>query len=190
MLLACGTATAEPANNADPDKSDPLAREAAEEANLESNAPRAGLTLSAAVGGSLVVGSDGGVGKGGALSLRLGHVATPHTVITFEIVGGSYFHSVTSGATKRNDDVNVLAGAQWYTTPGLFLRAAGGFGTYTKVDASLTTNYPGPAGLVGFGYDLFRRHYLVLGVEGFGIGKIARDGIHTFFGFCFGLSYY
>ena len=51
------------------------AAEAADEANLESNAPRAGMTFSVALGAGITMGD--GVGRGPALSFRIGHVATP-----------------------------------------------------------------------------------------------------------------
>lgn len=192
---APAASAASAAGSADDAKPDPLAEAAADEANLESNAPRMGLTFSGAAGGSIGVGADDGVGRGGALSLRLGHVATPATIITFEVVAGSFLHS-TGGTTLHNDHVSVVAGAQVYMTPGLWLRAAGGFGVYTKRELDMTTGatdataYPGPAGLVGVGVDLFRRHYFVLGLEAFSVANIARDGLHTLSALCLGLSYY
>ena len=60
------------------------------EANLESKEPRDGLTFALAIGGGILGG--GGIGTGGAVSLRLGHVATRSSVITFEITGTGKRH--------------------------------------------------------------------------------------------------
>jgi hypothetical protein len=183
---ATPTAASEPA-------ADDLARHAAEEANLVSIAPRVGLTFAIAVGGAMLLGGDGGVGRGGALSLRVGQVATPNTIITFELTGGSALHD-TQGMLLHNDDGNVLAGGQYYAAPVFWVRGAGGFGVYTKHSvlgaSTMTATYSGPAGAVGAGLDLYRRHYLAIGLEAFAIAKIARDGLHTTSGLCLGVSYY
>jgi hypothetical protein len=187
--LAATLVLASAAAHADP-KPDPRAVEAADGANLESTAPRAGLTFAGALGGSLFVGSAGGVGRGGAISLRLGHVATSTTILTFELAGGTFFHA-TGDKTMRDDDANILAGAQRYTNASLWIRAAAGFGVYTHRRAAMADQtLPGPAGAVGVGIDLVRRRYLVLGFEVFGIGKIHRDGLLVTSGICLGLSYY
>ena len=65
-----------------PSPPDPYAEEQAREANLVSNAPREGMTFSAALGLGLTLGD--GVGRGPGVSVRLGHVATPRTVLTFD----------------------------------------------------------------------------------------------------------
>jgi hypothetical protein len=168
---------------------DPLAEDSAREANLESNAPREGMTFSAAVGGSLFLGS--GLGKGGALSLRIGHVMTPSAILTFELVGGSYFHKVAMNADAlRNDEANILAGAQYYTNPSLWIRGAAGYGGYTVREPMSTKTFSGISGAVGIGLDIARRRYLVLGIEAFGIASINRNGLLAMSGLCLGLSYY
>jgi len=187
-----GAAHAEPAEPT----ADELARHAAEEANLESNAPRVGLTLAIAAGGAVLIGADGGVGRGGALSLRVGQVATPRTIITFELTGSSAKHDVSAMAGVppakpiNNDAVAAMVGGQYYAAPVFWLRASGGFGVYTKRTSDSITTYPGPAAGVGAGLDVYRRHYLAIGFEAFSIAQLARDGLHTSTALCLGLSYY
>ena len=66
---------------ADP-PADPRAVAAGDEANLVSNAPRSGVVFAVALGGGLVLGGNGsaagdtGVGRGEAISFRVGHVAS------------------------------------------------------------------------------------------------------------------
>jgi hypothetical protein len=64
---------------------DPAAQLAGEEANLESTARRKGFTFGISIGPSVTIG--GGTGTGGAVSLKLGQVAGPRTVISFELNG-------------------------------------------------------------------------------------------------------
>src|SRR5262249_49128932 len=73
------------------DKADPAAQNAGNEANLESNAPREGVTVSAALGPGLII-AKGTVGQMPMASFRIGHVATPATIITFELESGTFFH--------------------------------------------------------------------------------------------------
>src|SRR5215467_6429466 len=72
-------------------KADPVAEHAAQEANLESNAPRQGVMLSAALGGGVLI-ARGTVAEIPVLSLRVGHSATPTTQLLFELTGGTYVH--------------------------------------------------------------------------------------------------
>lgn len=187
-VLACGRIASANTDPAEPPP-DPRAQSSAEEANLESNAPRSGFTTSASLGAAMMVGGDGGVGRGGMLSLRIGEVATPNTIITFELTGGSALHDLGQ-TTLHNDDVNVLAGAQYYFTPVLWLRGAAGWGVYTRRDSMGTHTFNGPAAGFSVGLDLFTRHYFRIGLEALSIGKVARDGVHTTSGFCLGFSYY
>jgi hypothetical protein len=171
---------------------DPSAQEAAEEANLESNAPRHGTTFSVAVGGGLTMGD--GVGRGPSASFRVGHVATPLTVLTFELTGGSLLHEDTGSTMLRhNDDFSLMAGALHYVADSLWIRGAGGLTVYT------TDNLPpephpahaGFGGLLGLGLDFVRWHYLVLGVESFGqLSVVSTKGLVFNSGFCLGLTYY
>jgi hypothetical protein len=167
----------------------------ASEANLETKAPRSGVTLSAAFGPSFGVGFgiDGSVGTGGALTLRLGHVMTPRSVLTLELVGASQLHQAAmQGATLHNDDLRLLVGAQYYAQPSLWVRFGGGYGSYhedfggDKGDRTLR----GVAGLLGFGLDLARFGHWVIGSEFFTSGTITKDGLMTSQALCLGVSRY
>lgn len=199
LALACAAATAhaEPALQADAATSsapaaDSAAEERAREANLESTAPRHGTTFSAMLGGAtfLGLGTQNSVGRGPAVSFRLGHVATPRTVLTFELTAMSMLHAV-GGQTYPNTHGNLLAGAQYYTSSSLWVRGAGGFGIYDRRgDPMHTQPIAGPAGAFGIGIDLVRRHYLVLDLEVTLVGMVNREGVLTNGALGLGLNYY
>jgi len=176
---------------ADEAKPDPNAQSSAEEANLESNAPRQGVTFSAALGGGLLVakGSDGTMP---ILSLRLGHVMTPDSVLTLELTGGTILHKPAGMSTTLLDSTgSVLAGALFYTHPSVWIRGAGGLNVHTIDNGALGKSVvPGVAGAFGAGVDLVRRHFVVLGLEVLGIGAIDRNGLLLTGGLSVGLSYY
>ena len=184
---------------ADTPAPDSRAVQAGDDANLESNAPRSGLTLSFSVGGGLVLGGNGGgtgdtgVGRGEALSFRIGHVATRDTVITFEFTGGSRFHepSVTGSSLQHDDDFALMAGALVYVAPSLWLRAAGGISVLTIDDSMGLQPHTGIGGLGGVGIDLLRWRQLVLGIEAWGLTSVvAVRGMVFDSGLCLGLTYY
>ena len=183
LVLLGGIAHADP---------DPAAEQAASEANLESTSPRHGTTFSAAAGGSFALGFgiDDSVGRGGALSLRLGHVMTPDSILLLELEGASQFHKTSMNSVVHNDDVHVLVGAQYYTNASLWVRAGVGYGTYTLVQAERTTKLGGAGAVLGLGLDILRRHYFVLGLEAFTTGTINKDGVITSSALCVDLSYY
>jgi hypothetical protein len=155
---------------------DKRAEQQANEANLESNAPRAGVTFSAAIGGGL----------------GLGHVATAQDVITFELTGSSLLHEPMPGDLRHNDFADLMAGALHYSSGSLWVRGAGGLVLYTVDDPGKSKSpHPGGGGLVGLGVDLARWHYLVLGLEAFGVGAIvSTKGLMVTSGICLGLTYY
>jgi hypothetical protein len=171
---------------------DPTAQEAAEEANLESNAPRHGTTFSISVGGGLTMGD--GVGRGPSASFRVGHVATPLTVLTFELTGGSLLHQDKASTTiHHNDDFSLMAGALHYVNASLWVRGAGGLTVYTtdNTPPELHPAHAGLGGLVGLGIDFVRWHYLVLGLESFGqLSVVSTKGLVFNSGLCLGLTYY
>jgi hypothetical protein len=172
---------------------DPAAEEAASEANLESIAPRAGMTFSGSVGGGLTMGD--GVGRGPAASFRVGRVATPTTVLTFELTGGSLLHQMdTKGSPiQHNDLFSVMAGGLHYVNSSLWIRGAGGLSVYTtdNTPAEPKPAHPGVGGLFGVGIDLARWHYLVLGLETYGqMAVISTRGLMFNSGLCLGLTYY
>lgn len=148
--------------------------EYAADANLESTENRQGLTFAASVGGGLLVGIgiDGPTGRGGSLDLRLGHVATPHTVITFEVGATIVLHGTMDSPVYTNSDTNVLAGAQYYVSESLWLRFAGGLGIYqashvqgSNNNVNVDLRQIGPAVLGGIGLDIARFKWAVVGLE-------------------------
>jgi hypothetical protein len=175
------------------DKADPAAEDAADEANLESNAPRAGMTFSVALGAGVTMGD--GVGRGPALSFRVGHVATPSTVLTLELTGGSLLHQQSApmgnGPIMHNDFVGLMAGALHYVSGSFWIRGAGGLATYTVDSGTNNKAHLGITGVGGLGLDFVRWHYLVLGIETFSqVAVVGTRGLMLNTGLCLGLTYY
>ncbi|HTR50852.1 MAG TPA: (2Fe-2S) ferredoxin domain-containing protein [Kofleriaceae bacterium] len=194
LVLGGGVARADdgkPASDPPPTKPDPLAQAKAEDANLESDAPRQGVTISFAVGGGLVVG-NGTSETIPAASLRLGHVATPNTVITLEIAGGTFQHKESTTSDILYDTSgSALAGALYYVTPSLWIRGAGGVNVHTQDNGTAgTSKMVGPAGAFGAGVDLIRRRFWVFGAEMFAITAINRNGLLVTGAMGIGLSHY
>jgi hypothetical protein len=173
-----------------PSPPDPYSEAQANEANLVSNAPRAGMTFSVALGAGLTMGD--GVGRGPGASFRVGHVATPHTVLTFEVTIGSLLHEPSPGDLRHNDTGNLMAGALYYLNNSLWVRGAGGLTLYTVSEPGQSTKPHGGIGsLVGVGLDLFRWHYLVLGLETFSsVSLVATRGLMLNSNLGIGLTYY
>jgi hypothetical protein len=146
----------------------------ASDANLESTANRQGFTFAFSGGVGLLVGLgiEGPTGRGGTLDLRLGHVATPRTVITFEAGATLTLHGKEGMPVYTTTNTNILAGAQYYVSESLWLRLAGGLGIYQASHVQATNNNVftdvhqlGPAVLGGIGLDLARFKWAVLDVE-------------------------
>jgi hypothetical protein len=202
LVAAASVAHAEALPPARPAAPDPAVVEAAD-ANLESTANRRGLTFAVALGGGLMVGVGikDSVGRGGALSLRLGHVATPRTVITFELAITAALHRPSGTAAqmpsgiKPNSDANFLAGAQYYVNPSLWLRGAGGLGLYQGRAVAVSNvavgdvTLVGPALLAGAGLELARFKWAVLGIEVATSAMISGDGVLITGGVGLGLSF-
>jgi len=172
---------------------DPVAEEAASEANLESNAPRAGMVFAISLGGGLTMGD--GVGRGPAASFRIGHVATSTSVLTLELTGGSLLHQMEGKGTpiQHNDFFSLFAGGLHYVNSSLWIRGAGGLTVYTtdNTPPEAKPSHPGAGGLFGVGIDLARWHYLVLGLEAYGqMAVVSTKGLMFNSGFCLGLTYY
>jgi hypothetical protein len=175
--------------HADPDV-DPNAQAAGGEANLESNGPREGMTYSGSIGGGMII-SQGKSAPVPTLDLRLGHVATATTIVTLELVGGTYAHKVaTMGSTHIDTQTSLLIGAQVYIAPSVWVRGGGGFGSHNTDDGSGLTPHPGLTAIAGAGVDLVRWHYMVLGLEGFYNGTFAKGGYTSLGGIGLGLSHY
>lgn len=193
LLALAIPAHAEPSKSAPPP--DEIADIESREANLEPTEPRKGLTFAGAVGGGIFLGGDIGVGRGPALSLRIGHVATRKTVITFELTGSSGLHKESlDGDVVADNNFGLLAGAQRYTSGSLWVRGAGGFTVFVE---DVMTNGSGGktprggiGGLAGAGFDIARWGYLVLGFETFGLASVSRDGFKLQLAFSLGLSHY
>ncbi|HET7505501.1 MAG TPA: hypothetical protein VFK02_30985 [Kofleriaceae bacterium] len=156
------------------------------DANLESIDDRQGVTFSGSLGGGLIVGFGikDSVGRGGSISLRLGHVATRRTVITLELAITAALHKLAmNSATATDTDTNLLAGAMYYVNNSLWLRFGGGVGAYQARKVVLSNGQPGdltlvgPAVLAGAGLDLVRFKYAVVGFEFGTSAMINRDGV-------------
>jgi len=177
---------------------DPAVEEAAD-ANLESVQARSGLTFDAAAGAGLIfgIGVKDSVGRGPAVSLRLGHVATRHTVITFEIDVTTALHMpVATKTLEANTSTNLLAGARYYVSPSLWLRGAGGIGAYLGKKVAILDNGKlgditlfGPAVLGGIGLDLARWKWAVLALDAATSAMINREGVLIVSGLKLGLSF-
>jgi hypothetical protein len=182
-------AVSEPPKGSSPD---PIADVESREANLESTSPRSGLLVSLSIGFGVLMGGDIGVGRGGMASLRLGHVATRRTLITFELTGTGALHKQgTNDAPVTDTNAGLFAGAQTYASGSTWFRIAAG---PTVFNANIGgTGYhqaAGLGGLLGGGLELARWGYLVLGLEALTMGSITRDGFKFQFGFGLGLAHY
>ena len=169
---------------------DPEATRAGE-ANLESLAKRREFTFGAALGPSVTIGKTTGTGTGATLSLRLGQVATPNTVISFQLNVGGILRRVATGMDpmgKPTTDLRTstissfLAGAQYWFGPSIWIRMNGGLAVTTCekcTTAGADTRRAGLAGGAGLGVDVLRVRGLVLGVEAYNISQITKDGLQT-----------
>jgi len=208
-LAVTGVAHAEPKPPATPSASPPSAApgatraapapaaeapdpavEYAAAANLESTANRQGFILAGSVGGGLLVGLgiEGSTGRGASFDVRLGHVATPRTVITFEFGGTIVLHGTAKlnamdSATYTNTNLNLLTGAQYYVTESLWLRFAAGLGRYqaSHVESkdklvSIDVQQTGPAVLGGIGVEIARFKWAAFGLE-IGTSAMVRSGV-------------
>ena len=185
LVAAAATAHADP-----PAAPADLAAVEAGDANLESTAHRHGVTFAFSLGGGVLLGFGikDSVGRGGAGSFRLGHVATPRTVISLEVAVTAALHRPAStttmpGALETNTNAELLLGAQYYVNPSLWVRGAGGLGVYqgrrvvvSTVDLGDVTLIGG-AVLFGAGVDLARFKWAVLGVEFSTSAMINSDGV-------------
>jgi hypothetical protein len=183
-----------PADNAP----DPAVADASE-ANLESTENRRGLTFAGSLGGGLILGFGikDSVGRGPAVSLRLGHVATRRTVITFEIGVTAALHkpAAMDSSLQTNTNTNLLAGALYYVNPSLWVRFGGGLGVYRGSQVTLGSGaignvmLAGPAVLGGVGVDIARFKAAVLGLEVGTSAMINSDGVLLASGLNLGLSF-
>ncbi|MGE0870753.1 MAG: hypothetical protein AB7P03_19460 [Kofleriaceae bacterium] len=174
------------------------------DANLESLENRRGVTFSLAVGPSFTLvrrsipnqsDVEGNVENGGALSLKLGHVATPRTVITVELRGSTHFHRIGMSKLERNITSMVLAGAQYWVAPSLWLGAGIGAGLYQGHSVEIAPSVlgditlPGPAGGVGLGVNLVRWRSVVLALDAYSSLMVHRKGLLSTTGIALGLAF-
>lgn len=184
-------APAIPATTAAPAEPDPAVAQASD-ANLESTSPRRGVVFTVALGGGLIAGLGvaSSTGRGPAVSVRLGRVATPTTVLAFELTATGALHRTPNGsAIKTNADTHLLVSAQHWLNDSLWLRAGGGLGIYQAqgvrpmVDAMGHVVYGddparfGPALLGGAGVEIVRIRTAVLGLEAAVAATVNRDGV-------------
>jgi hypothetical protein len=178
-----------------PSEPDEIADVEGREANLESREPRKGLTFAVAIAPLGITLGGAGVGRGPSISLRLGHVATRKTVITFELATASALHKrATMDDTVSDNTIGFFVGAQRYTSGSFWLRIAGGPAALVK---NANTNgsggdppIAGLGGLLGGGLDIARWGYLVLGLEATTLTSLSRDGFKMNLAIGLGLSYY
>jgi hypothetical protein len=197
VIALAGAAHAEPRVAAAPPPPDSAVDDAAD-ANLESIADRRGLTFDAAVGGGLVVGLGikDSVGRGGSVSLRLGHVATRRTVINFNLDVTAALHKEGSaGSVYTNTAAAFSAGARTYLNTSLWVRGAGGLGIYDAHQVALENGQHGdvrlfgPAVLAGLGIDLARFKWAVLALDTGVTAILTTDGVLVTSGLRLGLSF-
>lgn len=154
------------------------------DANLESIQPRRDFLLTAGFGPSFSIGFslDDATAQGGALTLRLAHVANRRALFAVEAVVSALFFGV-SGHTYRTEASNLLVAVQYYVNPALWLRAGVGWGRYMgrelRVDDFILRDrfvYDGPSGSAGVGLDVLRIGRFRGGLELSSTTMINRDG--------------
>lgn len=182
-------AFAAPLAHADP-RPDPRAVAAAREANLEPESAREGFAIGIAVGPSvqMAYGIGNATGGGGGFDLRLGSVASARWVWLIEIAATAYPHDDTA-----NQSAVLTFGGQLYLREAFWLRAGGGFATFTRREARGATpseQFGGLGGIGAAGFDLVRRGGLALSAEGAGTLALYRDGTVIGFALQLGLSWY
>jgi hypothetical protein len=197
LLLACTVAHAGGLQDQAVKDPDPAADRAGD-ANLESKEHRSGLTFAGSLGGSVTLGFGikDSVGRGGSLSLRLGHVATPRTLITFEVAFDAVLHQPPgmNSSIETNSNTDLVAGAQYYVNPSFWIRGGGGVGIYQGRQVALSNGQRGnlqligPAALGGFGIDFVRVKYVVFGFEGKVSAMASNQGVLMALALGLGLS--
>jgi hypothetical protein len=156
---------------------DSEARRQAEDANLAPVGPRHGVAAGIFFMGWQQVGSVDDAGRGGGVGLRLGASASSNTVVWLELVAGAFPDTSKAGCiTERclsyiESTAALIASAQRYVGPNLWLRGGGGFASYTQVVKSGTDRVEtravdgGFAAAAGIGVDLVRLHTTRVSLE-------------------------
>jgi hypothetical protein len=174
---------------------DPAAIEAGE-ANLEP-IERRGVVFTVALGGGLSIGlgMDNATGQGGAVTLRVGHVANARTVVAAELVGSVLLFGV-NGKLYRTDVQNLLISGQRYISPALWVRAGVGVGRYAGNELRMgdaifreRIRLVGPAGSAGAGIDVLRFRRGRASLEFCTTAMLNREGVMASNAFLLGLSF-
>ena len=190
LVAIAGTAFADTAAPVAAPPPDPAATRAGD-ANLEPITHRKGFTFGISVAPELTLGTgDVGSNTGGIVSLRLGQVATPSTVVYVELAGAGQLHKV-GDRLEQNTHTSFFLGAQYWAA-SLWVRGGLGVGVYRGNDvpmAGQNIRHAGPGSSVTVGVDLVRMKSLVLDLEVFAMGMLHRDGIITTNGLGLGLSF-
>lgn len=197
-----GLAHADKIEEPKPTPPDPVAEDTANESNLVSNVHHDKLSVTGAIGGGLILGD--GVGRGAAGSFRIGF-RHRSIVETLELNVGTLFHQPDGPQPEKvlhNDDVSVMGGIQYYSTPSLWFRGAAGLTVYT-VESETTPPAPTPVmrlpdqvhfgggALFGLGIDIVRLRHFVLDVEMFAVlSVVGTKGLMSMNGLCLGGSFY
>jgi hypothetical protein len=118
-----------------------------------------------------------------------------------EVQGGGIVHQPATmpgepkPAIATNSLAAILAGAQHYIAPSLWLRIGFGFGSYSRNDEPVNgvlvahETLAGFISNVGIGLDLVRWRYTALGVEASSSWLLHRDGMTTMSGLGVGLTF-
>ena len=189
MVARIAHADPEPAKEPIPD---PAAARAGD-SNLESIEQRRGIVFGASIGPSVTIG--GGTGTGGDVALKLGHVATPTTVIQLVFGGSAQLHKDLNSTLVANNVTYVLGGVQYWIGPSLWIHLGLGAGTYhcnsclNAAKQERNTKRAGVSGGFGAGVDLVRFHGVVLGLEVYTVTLLDRDGVVATSGMSLGLAF-
>ncbi|MEZ4363490.1 MAG: hypothetical protein R3B48_25165 [Kofleriaceae bacterium] len=184
---------------------DPAARELAEEANLVSDGPRSGWAFGVGAFGMQHVATLDDSARGGGLALRVGNAATPTTTIWLEVLGGAFTggnscapENMSLRCRSRIESSNSLTvTAQTYLGSTMWLRAGGGFASYTQVVTADSLDREesrlargGLGAVMGLGVDVVRWRRNRLALESLVSAHRFSTGWIIDFGFGFGLTRY
>jgi hypothetical protein len=172
------TAAAATAVRADVPRAEPpraaerAAIEAAREANFESRASRQGfvIAVSAGPGFQASPGIDEATGLGGVVSVRLGRVATPRTVVMLEVATTVYKSDAGSEEEMLHQSTILGVSAQTYLQPSFWVRGGAGVAGFSRRESTLGRRLDSDLGvgaLLGVGVEIVRRHSLALSLETF-----------------------
>lgn len=162
----------------------------ASESNLEAQGPRIGWVLGASVGPWQQLGSVDNASRTGGVVLRLGKVATPHTVILLEAMGLIFPQGTGDSYVASSQALSAVA--LTYVAPTVWVRGGAGLAVLgralrdkSKVDTFYDLHVTNGLGAVlGAGIDVvrWRRNRLALestvAMQRFGAGWLADLGVN------------